>query len=458
MAELRNLPPETILHIVSYLLPDYTPGKELLDKLKSDCLIQKELCDQRRALASLARTCRRYYNLLIPFLYESVSVHCGASAPRQWLSLMKTLLHNKDLCRLVKQLYIHFDSNRTLVSPTIRADAYVRDMVSLETWLKKVCKPNADISRPFEVSSAFLFTLASNTQDFTLSASGLSLSASLDAIHDVDQILPNHQTSESTFSSLKSVSLRKGHWDPSSHWTGSRERWLTARFITRARNLREAHLVRAALEFPSPPSTNLTTLALSNCTISLPILANAIRACPKLEKFFWKKQRRWDLHPHTIPPWLILGALGIRRATLRTLVIDFDGVCGRGTQVPAVELSTFTNLEEAWVDISVFDKDRGNYTDSESDPLNLTVVEGSPLIRTLPSSIRKLHLSGAMTDFIYEEVLWLARAGMNKTRHIPEDFALDGGYLDGDMFNLYDHRNDDQHLPTTVLDRQPFLW
>ncbi|KAJ3939899.1 uncharacterized protein N0V96_009888 [Colletotrichum fioriniae] len=459
MAELQTLPTEVILHIGSYLRPKYTPGKKLLHDFDNDRLIQRELCGQRQALVFLTRTSRRHYNLFTSSLYESVRVHSGPKAPRQWLSLMKTLSQNKDLCRLVKQLHIHLDGENAL-SPTEVPDyEYAMGMATLEAWLKNACWPDAMyLFNVFELSSAVLFTLVNNAQDFILSAEPLSLSGILDAINDMDEILSTQQTNKSTLSSLKSFSMRKDYTDAESHWAWPRERLFNARFIDGARNLKESYITGTALQFHNWSSTNLTTLAFSDSSMPLPILANAIRACPRLEQFFWKKPIQRAVHPYAVHPWLILGALGIRRATLRTLVIDFNGTCETDLQSPPFELSTFTRLEAAWVDISVFESNRANFTDAGSDPLNPTVVEGSPLIRTLPPSLRKLHMSGAMTEFIFDEVLWLTRPANREPRHVPAEFAMDGGYLDGDMFKLWDYRNDYEHIPTADLDRQPFLW
>ncbi|KAK1706963.1 hypothetical protein CaCOL14_011019 [Colletotrichum acutatum] len=459
MARLQNLPTEVVLHIGSYLRPKYTPGKKLLHNFNNDRLIQRELHGQRQALVSLTRTSHRHYKLFTSFLYESVSVHSGLKAPRQWLSLMKTLSQNEDLCRLVKQLYIHLDGEHTLSSTDVADYEYVTDLVTLEAWLKKASWPDAMYSfNVFELSSAVLFTLVNNAQDLILSAEPLSLSEILDAIHDMNEILSTQQTNKSTLSSLESISMRKEYTDAESHWAWPRERLFNARFIDGAKSLKETYIVGTALQFHNWSSTNLTTLAFNDSSMPLPILANAIRACPRLERFFWKKPIRRDMHPYAVHPWLILGALGIRRATLRTLVIDFNGTCETDLQSPAFELSAFTRLEAAWVDISVFKSNKANFTDANSDPLNPTVVEGSPLIRTLPPSLRKLHISGAMNDFNFDEVLWLARPNNREPRHIPAELALDGGYLDGDMFKLWDYRNDYEHIPTADLDPQPFLW
>ncbi|KAG7067912.1 hypothetical protein JMJ76_0007611 [Colletotrichum scovillei] len=328
-----------------------------------------------------------------------------------------------------------------------------------QAWLKKASLPAAMHSfNTFELSSAVLFTLVNNAQDFILSAEPLSLSGILDAIHDMDEIVSTQQTNKSTMSSLKSFSMRKTYTDAESHWAWPRERLFNARFIDGAKNLKESYIIGTALQFHNWSSTHLTTLAFNDSSMPLGILANAIRACPRLERFFWKKPIRRDMHPYAVHPWLILGALGIRRATIRTLVIDFNGTCETDLQSPAFELSTFTRLEEAWVDISVFESNKANFTDASSDPLNPTVVEGSPLIRTLPPSLRKLHISGSMNDFIFDEVLWLTRPRNHEPRHVPAEFALDGGYLDGDMFKLWDYRNDYEHIPTADLDPQPFLW
>ncbi|KAK1708482.1 hypothetical protein BDP67DRAFT_492637 [Colletotrichum lupini] len=459
MAGLQNLPTEVVLHIGSYLCPKYTPGKKLLHNFNNDRLIQRELCGQRQALVSLTRTSRRHYKLFTSFLYESVSVHSGLKAPRQWLSLMKTLSQNEDLCRLVKQLYIHLDGEHALSSADVADYEYFRDLITLEAWLKKASLPVVMHSfNVFELSSAFLFTLVNNAQDFVLSAEPLSLSGILDAIHDMDEIVSTQQTNKSTISSLKSFSMRKTYTDAESHWAWPRERLFNARFIDGAKNLKESYIVGTALQFHNWSSTHLTTLAFNDSSMPLPVLASAIRACPRLERFFWKKPIRRDMHPYAVHPWLILGALGIRRATLRTLVIEFNGTCETDLQSPAFELSTFTRLEAAWVDISVFESNKANFTDVSSDPLNPAVVEGSPLIRTLPPSLRKLHISGSMNDFIFDEVLWLTRPGNHEPRHVPAEFALDGGYLDGDMFKLWDYRNDYEHIPTADLDPQPFLW
>ncbi|TDZ29979.1 hypothetical protein C8035_v003546 [Colletotrichum spinosum] len=467
MAGLGKMPSEIILEICSHL-QIIVASKIILSKRDTDKNVHAAIHKERRHLFSLSRINRRFYAIVSPLTFKFVSIH-GANPLRKLMTFLRAVEGNGSVRASVRQFYLQFNERDRatypgpladedleliiavakrmginvwraspkyphyfgVIHPVLVADDAIDDLSQAMSELginddgfgprqrrrRTIVDDLRDLKAARVVLTAYVTLLRlSHLEEVTLSvtpAAAAWLASIIRVFHtatcpsvkflllrDSQVGAPGKVAQESFFRDMSSVDAN--------------------RLLSFTPNLDELYLQRLILD-DSVSAANVTSLVLHDMELPQQSLINTLTSAHNLVKFVYVHTKHHEtLRGLTASD--LFTALISRASNMDTIIIDFRfRSLDHASQPPISNIKRFTALENLWLKIAY-------PMQNESDPNNF--------IRTLPRSIKRLHLDGGL--FVVEDDLkWLS--DHYNTGGMPnlEEIAFSWLFRDGPLGRMW---------------------
>ncbi|TDZ13587.1 hypothetical protein C8035_v004499 [Colletotrichum spinosum] len=417
MAQLFDLSPECVLHICSFLMGHPGEFKSLLYRSSSERQISRKLNKPRTSALNFSRTAKRYHAILYIESFRTVSISCTCGPSAQNLLSFLRLLHsaNSSIADSVRRLHLHVGSAswQGASDEDIRCIDPIATSVGIDIWKPVMHGQIMLESLAFFLKShgyAFCSFLAALLLLKTRKVGQLILS--LPRCEDFMTTARVWRWSNVKLSVLQSVATKCPHGSNQGHYMLPDEfgSWLLASAPT------FSEWVMQGL-YANPPPDNITSLVLQKTGPNkFELVGEVIKQCRNLAKFtfIWPTTDSPDDHAC---PSQVVRALLCRASTLRTICLDFALSKSR-FRMPCqiVSFQRFICLENLWLDVGAFQDAVINIAPNS----NGDEQWANSVIRRLPKSLKKLHLSGCPSSFM-SDLSWLVEQhslGQNQLEQI----------------------------------------
>ncbi|KAH0428266.1 hypothetical protein CcaCcLH18_09156 [Colletotrichum camelliae] len=399
MAKLSDLPLELVRHIASFLCPDW-PGALLLDHDEGWEWVHdvREVHSANRAsLLNFSYTAKAYNIGLAPELVRSAGVfdRSRGNEVRKLSKLLRYLLHNPAISPgAVRKLFIYLNSEEHPVKPS---DLSNDDMQLLEeVSLGFGIDIRAEDFHGATAVQTFEETLTTNSHFLNGFLVGL-LILHLPNIRDLSVLLPtvSHMAVTQLLRRVQELRAEGNEIQPILHLQSIaiRTSWKWEDLLPSGFETLFSFGPRSSVYFgecdlpaPLPWSSNITSLVFREVEgITLSTVCKLISYSAQLTKFIYIHNDHGEDAP-VLSPGSMFQALKKHGSSLKTLCLAFF-LFGESyldqTPPPYIDsFEDFTVLEQVWINCSCFGDRYG---------------VGSNVLRTIPTSLWRLHLAGSIT-------------------------------------------------------------
>ncbi|KAF6813062.1 hypothetical protein CMUS01_12920 [Colletotrichum musicola] len=213
-------------------------------------------------------------------------------------------------------------------------------------------------------------------------------------------------------------------------------------------------------DFLALSSDSLTSLGLRDICIEPNTLMMIMSGCRNLARFTFTAFRPT---PGPLDPSELVLALVPRADTLRTIWVNVtSGVSDTryvetDTEILIHSLRQFTKLENLWLDLGTFaphhvfnPEGLDGLADATDEDRNEDWNWGNALLRTLPASLKRLHIWYSCMDRLYSDLEWLALHNTN-LREVAFEMPSSGHYL----YDLFENAG---IKALRRVDDEPVMW
>ncbi|KAF4922627.1 Halomucin [Colletotrichum viniferum] len=417
MAKLSDLPPEMIRHIGSFLCPEW-PGELMLDHGPEHDWVWEVYGSQNEkwySLANFSYTTKVYNEALLSERLRSLGVcdWTGGHGVRQLLQLLRLLLHNPAAsCNVVRKLFVMMPSHDHACEPfDLSNPSHQRDMqlleetaqgVGFDIW-KETFAPLGDtpshiIGKILTTKDGFkphflqglllglLILHLRNIRDLTIELPAISLMAMTHVLRRVQEQRASGGEKRPILY-LHSVAI-------SSSWAFDNQMPGDFEGLFSMRTQASVYFRDCQLHTSLAWSFTITSLALRELRgIDTSTLTDLISNCTSLTRFIYTHD---VVDMLDIPsPGTILQALKKHRSSLEILCLSFVYNGDQHHRLPPPYIDSFDDfwrLQGLWINCACFGND----------------IQSS-VLRTIPSSLEKLHLVGD-ASVIADDLEWWAES------------------------------------------------
>ncbi|KAK2027969.1 hypothetical protein LX32DRAFT_721195 [Colletotrichum zoysiae] len=465
MAKLSDLPQELLLEIISLLRSNEPAKKRMLEASlsKNHNALARALHRERYSVISLSSTCKALHEKLKAEKYRFVSIH-GHNGAQKLLSLLRLMRARPEIGSQIRRLNLQlaplargvtmlsYDQLRSMKAWADTIGVVVDDAVLTSLLSYEI---HGDVNDPkdrefsieqhnldgacLRILYGILCHYLQDVREISLSTSPDLFSAFPNQLIFQRPMWPRNSSSRHLLPGLRSLAFEtsKGGWQ---------DGFELAKMAEVVGGVPEVYLRGCSLYTTKPAYSNnsLHSLVLQDTDISCDFL----KSCKSLSRFIYLRTGNVSDSRSLPSPRRIKKALKSSRHSLKTLCFS----CGpkprnQGASRCFDSFKKFPCLENLWIDTwscrlaggdddqidSISDSEMELYYDAGTWPMSNLTGEGrkaasaNRLIKSLPPSLRRLHISGPVTaNRIYGSMTRLSTQCSGGTMRGFKELAVDG--------------------------------